>query len=126
MMDACSRRHFLATNAMGIGGVALSWLLHQEGIRAQEKPALEPITYDLKPKHPHKPARAKAMISMFMQGGPSHLDLFDPKPVLDKHDGTKFKGDIKYDNAAESSAVLMASPWKFRKHGQCGNHRGTD
>ena len=60
------------------------------------------------------------MISMFMQGGPSHLDLFDPKPELAKRHLQNYTGDIKYDNAAEASTKLFASPWKFRKHGQCG------
>ena len=60
------------------------------------------------------------MISMFMQGGPSHLDLFDPKPELAKRHLQNFTGDIKYDNTADASTKLFASPWKFRKHGQCG------
>ena len=60
------------------------------------------------------------MISLFMQGGPSHIDLFDPKPELTKRHLQNFTGDIKYDNAAEASAKLFASPWKFSQHGQCG------
>ena len=60
------------------------------------------------------------MISMFMQGGPSHIDLFDPKPELTKRHLQNFTGDIKYDNAAGASTKLFASPWKFPKHGQCG------
>jgi hypothetical protein len=60
------------------------------------------------------------MIALFMQGGPSHLDLFDPKPELIKRNGQSFTGEIKYDNAGEASAKLFASPWKFRRHGQCG------
>jgi hypothetical protein len=60
------------------------------------------------------------MITLFMQGGPSHLDLFDPKPELDRHDGQKFTGEVKYDNAGEASARLFASPWEFREHGACG------
>ncbi len=60
------------------------------------------------------------MISLFMQGGPSHLDLFDPKPELTRKSGTNFQGDIKYDNAGEASAKLFGSPWKFEKHGECG------
>jgi hypothetical protein len=116
-----SRRHFLATNALGIGGVALAWLLHQDGLLAEPtRPELEPRHFDLTPKSPQTAPRARAMISLFMQGGPSHLDLFDPKPVLAKHNGTKFQGDIKYDNAAQASATLLASPWKFAKHGRCG------
>jgi hypothetical protein len=116
----CSRRHFLATNAMGIGGVALAWLMKQEGLLAQDKPDFDKPHFNLDPKPPHTAPRAKAMISMFMQGGPSHVDLFDPKPALDKHDGTTYQGDIKYDNAAEASPLIMASPWKFERRGKCG------
>ncbi len=117
-----TRRHFLATNALGIGGVALAWLLRQDGLLAEEpsRPELEPHKFDLTPKAPHFAPRARAMISLFMQGGPSHLDLFDPKPVLDRYNGTKFRGDVKYDNAAQASATLLASPWKFAKHGRSG------
>jgi len=121
--DDCTcptRRHFLATNAMGLGSIALATLLRDEGLLAQDKPDFERPHYDLAPKPAHAAPRAKAMISMFMQGGPSHLDLFDPKKELARHDGTTFGGEIKFDNAAEASSVLMASPWKFEKRGQCG------
>jgi len=60
------------------------------------------------------------MISMFMQGGPSHHDLFDPKPELAKRHLQEFPGEIRYDNAAEASAKLFASPWKFSRQGRCG------
>jgi hypothetical protein len=55
-----------------------------------------------------------------MQGGPSHLDLFDPKPGMAKYDGQPFPGEIKYDNAAQASSKVLHSPWKFAKHGECG------
>src|SRR5262249_7684877 len=71
--------------------------------------------HDLTGRKPHFPARAKAMISLFMQGGPSHLDLLDPKPLLAKYDGKPFPGTVKYDNAAQASSKVLASPWKFRK-----------
>jgi hypothetical protein len=105
---------------MGIGSVALAWLMKQERLLAQDKPDFERPTFDLAPKAPHAAPRARVMISMFMQGGPSHLDLFDPKPELAKFDGTTHKGDIRFDNAAEASSVLMASPWKFERRGKCG------
>jgi hypothetical protein len=60
------------------------------------------------------------MISMFMQGGPSHIDLFDPKPLLKKYDGQRFPGEVKYDDAAHASPKVLASPWEFQKHGQSG------
>jgi hypothetical protein len=116
-----TRRHFLASQGMSIGSLALAWLLHRDGVLAAPvKPLLERPVYDLKPKSPPAPARAHSMIALFMQGGPSHLDLFDPKPELIKRNGKSFTGDIKYDNAGEASAKLFASPWKFRKQGQCG------
>jgi uncharacterized protein (DUF1501 family) len=116
-----TRRHFLTQQAFGLGGLALTWLLQQEeAFAVPAKPALEPVTFDLKPKAPAAPPQARAMISMFMQGGPSHVDLCDPKPELTKRHLQTFTGDIKYDNAAEASAKLFGSPWKFSKYGQCG------
>jgi len=120
-MSHFTRRHFLIQQAFGLGGFALTWLLQQENALAvPAKPALEPVTFDLKPKAPAAPPQARAMISMFMQGGPSHIDLCDPKPELTKRHLQTFTGDIKYDNAAEASAKLFGSPWKFTKYGQCG------
>ena len=120
-LGLCSRRHFLHANAFGLGSVALAWLLKNDGLLAAPiKPAIEAQRFDLLPKAPHHPARAKAMISLFMVGGPSQMDLFDPKPMLAKYDGQKFPGEIQYDNAAEASAKVFGSPWKFAPRGQCG------
>jgi hypothetical protein len=115
-----SRRQFL-NRSYGIGGIALATLLRDEGLLAN--PALAgsgPQHFDTVPKPPASFGRAKAMISMFMQGGPSHMDLFDPKPMLDKYDGKDFPGEVKYDDAAGASREVMASLWKFKKHGQSG------
>ena len=115
----------LHTSAFGLGSVAASWLLKRDGLLAAEadepfKPDLEQKTYDLIPKQPHHEPRAKAMISMFMLGGPSQIDLFDPKPELMKYDGKTFSGDVKFDNPAQASREIMAPLWKFKPHGQCG------
>ena len=115
-----SRRHFLAQQAMGIGSLALSWLLARDAAAVPAKPTLVKPTFDTRPKAPPSHPRATAMISVFMQGGPSHIDLFDPKPELNKRHLQSFAGDIKYDNAAEASAKLFGSPWKFAPRGQCG------
>jgi hypothetical protein len=96
-------------------------MLNQDGLlAAPKKPPLEPVVYDTLPKEPHHPPRAKAMISLWMQGGPSHLDLFDPKPGMAKYDGQPFPGNIKYDNAAQASSKVLASPWKFSPRGESG------
>ena len=116
-----SRRHFLATQTMSLGGVALAWLLQDEAARAAPaQPALEPPKFDLLPKPTRRPPQATAMISFLMQGGPSHVDLLDPKPELTKRDGQKIPGEIKYDSPAQTDGSLMKSPWKFAKHGECG------
>src|SRR5262245_11362015 len=116
-----TRRHFLTQQAFGLGGLALAWLLKQDSALAvPPKPLLERPTFDLLPRGTAHRPQARAMISMFMQGGPSHIDLFDPKPELTKRHLQSFTGDIKYDNAAEASAKLFGSPWKFSKYGQCG------
>lgn len=120
-MNGHSRRHFLAKTSLGLGSVAAAWLLHRDGLLgAPERPELEPRRYDLTPKPTHHAPRARAMISIFMQGGPSHHDLFDPKPVMRRMDGQPFPGVIKYDSTDQASNKILASPWRFRPRGQCG------
>jgi hypothetical protein len=103
-----------------MSSLALAWL-HQQQVSAEPpKPSLEPQTFDMTPKAPSAQPQATAMISMFMQGGPSHIDLFDPKPELNKLHMKTYTGDIKYDNAGEASSKLFGCPWRFRKYGQCG------
>src|SRR5687768_3222015 len=108
----CSRRHFLGNGALGMGSLALAYLLQQDGLLAAEpkKPDLASRRFDTLPKPPPKPARAKAMISMFMIGGPSQMDLFDPKPLLNEYDGKAFPGEVKYDNPAQASSKVLGSP----------------
>lgn len=124
MGKLCSRRHWLQSSAFGLGSVAAAMLLEKDGLLAQEgalkKPPLEKPVYDLSPKQPPRPAKAKAMISMFMMGGPSQIDLFDPKPELVKRDGQQFEGDIRFDNAAQASRQIMAPRWEFKPRGECG------
>lgn len=116
-----SRREFLNQNAMGIGTIALAWLMKQEQAFAVPKNiSVAPQTFDLKPKTPHHDASAKAMISLFQHGGPSHMDLTDPKPELTKRDGEDFDGDIHFSFVNEASKKLMGSPWKFSPAGECG------
>ena len=121
-MTHFTRRHFLTQQAFGLGGLAArlalaaGWALAvpgQTGARTGD------VRSYSRSSPPHAP-QARAMISMFMQGGPSHVDLFDPKPELTKRHLQTYTGDIKYDNAAEASAKLFGSPWKFSKHGECG------
>ena len=116
-----TRRELLRKATFGVGSVALAWLASRDEVdAAPPRPELAPRKFDLLPKAPHHEPRARAMISMFMQGGPSAVDLFDPKPLLNKHHLEKFQGEIKYDNAAQASARILGSPWKFAPQGKCG------
>ncbi|MGE0759557.1 MAG: DUF1501 domain-containing protein, partial [Pirellulaceae bacterium] len=123
--DTCqSRRHFLGSSAFYLGTLGLATLLRDEGLLAApalDKPSLTPVVYDTLPKKPHHEPRAQAMISLFMGGGPSHMDLFDPKPMLNQWDGQLFPGgEIKFDNSGGATRTIMGSPFKFSKHGQSG------
>src|SRR5450432_4708442 len=75
-----SRRSFLHTACCGLGGLALASMLHDDLARANP----------LSPRRPHRPAKAKAVIHLYMAGGPSHLDTFDPKPELNRIHGQPF------------------------------------
>jgi uncharacterized protein (DUF1501 family) len=115
-----TRRQFLAHNAFGIGSVALAWLLRQENLLGAPHVPRADRAFDLTPKPPLQPAKARAMISLFMHGGPSHVDLLDPKPELTRHNGTDYAGEVVYSFANRASKKLLGSPWKFSRHGQSG------
>ena len=120
------RRSWLGLSSFSLAGVAAPWLLNKDGLLAAdanaalEKPELESVLHDLLPKPPPRESQAKAMISMWMYGGPSQIDLFDPKPELVKRHGETFKGKLKWDNAAQASREIMGPLWKFNTYGQCG------
>ena len=119
--DFTSRRRFLASSAFGIGAFALASLLRDEGLLAA--PPVKPKDdqpRDMKPRAAHFAPQATAMISMFMHGGPAHMDLLDPKPELTKHHGQDYGGDVVFSFVNRASKKLFGSPWQFSKHGECG------
>jgi hypothetical protein len=126
--SALSRREFLLRYAGGIGGIALASLLSEDGLLAAEGSAPEKPPhiprgerrFDLSPKPPHFPPQARAVISLFMHGGPSHVDLMDPKPELERQSGRDYQGEITFSFVNRASRKLMGSPFKFARHGQCG------
>ena len=116
-----NRRQILVRSGFGIGSFALAHLLQQDGLLADGPPKPgENLPMNLKPKSPHFAPRATAMISLFMHGGPSHVDLLDPKPDLSKHHGTDYTGDVTFSFVNRASKKLFGSPWKFAPRGQCG------
>src|SRR6266851_5509206 len=112
-----SRRRFFRDCAGGIGTVALAQLLAGEGRAAS--PAVNPLA----PKKPHFPAKAKNVIFLFMEGGPSQIDLFDPKPGLEKWHGQPLPPEMTKDLRlafTKPNAAVLASPRKFTPHGKSG------
>ncbi len=127
MSQPLSRRGFFASLTDGISGAALAYLFNQDlygdaGLPAGEKASTPRRVYDLKPRRPHFEPKAKAVIHFFMNGGPSQMDLFDPKPLLDKHHGQPYLDNMAVADVQdpEKSGALMRSPFKFAQHGQSG------
>jgi len=106
-----SRRHLLRRTGAGFGGVALSALLQEGQARATTTAAGNPLA----PQPPHFVPRAKRVILLFMPGGPSQVDTFDPKPRLTADDGKPAPKAY-----LGQQRTLLASPWKFARHGQSG------
>jgi len=116
-----SRRQFLHESSLGFGSLALSYLLASEGLLASERAsASSPEGASLRSRPPHFPAQADAVIVLLQNGGPSQMDLFDPKPELAKRDGQKHSERIESFQPGGESNALMASPFTFSRHGQSG------
>jgi hypothetical protein len=106
-----TRRDFLKQTSNGFGYLALAALAQQESLRAAAT-----ASGPLSPKNPHFASKAKRVIFLCMQGGPSHVDTFDYKPKLRK-DGGKGAPDAA---GRYGRADLMPSPWEFKQHGRSG------
>src|SRR5687768_16863988 len=112
-----NRRSFLRDCAGGIGTIALAQLMQQEGRAAT--PSVNPLI----PKPPHFPPRAKNVIFIFTEGGPSQMDLFDPKPALEKWSGQPLPPSMTKNLRlafTKPNAAVLASPRVFKPHGQSG------
>jgi len=120
-MSIESRRRFLASSGFGFGSLALSYLLDARNGAAASMEAENPLA----PKEPHFPPHATSVILIFLQGGASHVDTFDPKPVLAKLDGQPVPASFRPENLnlqfiQASQAKLMSSRFPFRRYGKSG------
>jgi len=107
-----SRRELLRRGGMGMGLLGLS------GLMANPAAAAPGYANPMAPKVAHFPAKAKHVIHLFMNGGPSHVDTFDPKPMLDKFAGKELPtANLRTER---KTGAAFPSPFKFRKHGECG------
>ena len=121
-----SRRYFLGNAGYGIGAAALAGLLSGEaGAAKPEENAEEPsLVNPLAPKAPHFAPKAKQCIFIFLEGAPSHIDLYDPKPKLNELHGKplpeSMTKNVRFAFIKKESAVLLGSKRKFTKHGESG------
>ena len=108
-----SRREFLKASGLGFGSLALAGLLRDEA-----------AAYDLNVRQPHFRPQARAIIQLFQNGGPSQMDLFDPKPELTRRNGQPHPGKVETFQLGNKN-VLLASESVFKKHGQAGMDFGS-
>jgi len=131
-VHSTTRRDFFARTADGLLGAALTQLLCHDfyggtaALGAESAAEVSghdtAVPLNLRPRQGHHPAKARSVIQLFMNGGPSQMDLFDPKPVLNRMDGQPFPGNVE-DIGNQSTAdigVLMGGQYKFFRHGQSG------
>jgi Protein of unknown function (DUF1501) len=107
--DLCCRRQLLKSTAIGFGSLALASLLNQTSDAEHPNPS----------PSPQLPPRAKRIVFLFMKGGPSHIDTFDPKPMLDRDNG-KAPPFALPDITFAKQGNLLKSPWRFRNYGESG------
>jgi hypothetical protein len=114
-LDTLTRRELLYRSGMGMASLGLAGLLAPESLGA-------PLDADrsaspLAPRKPHFPGKAKRVIHLFMNGGPSHVDTFDPKPALEKWAGKQIPKNLRTER---KTGAAFPCPYKFAKHGKSG------
>ena len=112
-----TRRQLLRRAGGGFGTLALAGLMAEQGLCSLSEVGPNPLA----PRPPHFPAKAKSVIWLFINGGPSHVDTWDYKPELEKKDGQELKGFNKFTGFfANAVGPLMKSPFAFKQHGESG------
>src|SRR5688572_22438516 len=122
---AIARRDFLTSTASGVGFLALSVMLRDEGLLAGERNDAENgLNSPLAIRPSQFAPRAKRCICIFLEGGPSQMDLFDPKPKLNELHGQalpeSFTKNVRFAFIQKETATVMGSPRKFSPQGECG------
>ncbi|RLT22536.1 MAG: DUF1501 domain-containing protein, partial [Planctomycetota bacterium] len=125
-----TRRDFFARTSDGLLGATLTQLLCHDffggtsafGAESDAAAHAAEPAHNLVPRQGHHPAKASAVIQLFMNGGPSQMDLFDPKPVLDRMDGKPFPGNAEEigNQSTADIGVMMGGQYKFARHGESG------
>jgi len=116
-LSPLSRRDLLARSGLGLGWLAAGGMLDAEA-RAEASVGQRPVVHStLAPRPPHFAPKARAVIHIFANGGPSHLDTFDPKPKLAEYAGREIPGALKTERR---TGAAFPSPFAFSRHGESG------
>ncbi len=119
-----TRRDFLVNTARGVGGLAFASLLANDGLLAAGAKKSSTELNPFAPKPPHFAPKAKRCIFIYMEGGVSQLDLFDPKPKLNELNGQKLPDsmtkNVRFAFLQKDTAKLLGSPYPFQRYGKCG------
>lgn len=113
--EAINRRALLSATGLGFGTVALAGLLKADGLLGGER-----ATQDLAPRRPHFEPKATSVIFLMQNGGPSQMDLFDPKPELNRRAGQTHREKVEMFQPGSEGNKLLGTPFKFHARGQCG------
>ncbi len=113
-----SRRQLLQGSGLGLGSLALRYLLDSTAAAAPLRS--RPAAFDLLPKQPPRRPRAKAVILLMQNGGPSQMDLFDPKPALKQRDGQTHSIKVEMFQTGSEQNKLLDTPFQFHRYGQAG------
>ncbi len=113
IQQTLTRREMLCRSGMGMASLGLASLLASEGWADDAQRAISPLA----PRKPHFPAKAKRVIHLFMNGGPSHVDTFDPKPLLDKMHGKPIGKNLRTER---KTGAAFRSPFTFQRYGKSG------
>lgn len=117
-LSLINRRRLLERTAIGFGGLAFASMLHNSAAGETAKVSDAPLN-PLAAKKPHFAPRARRIVFLFMKGGPSHVDTFDPKPALDRDNG-KAPPFALPEVTFAAQGNLLKSPWRFHQHGESG------
>jgi hypothetical protein len=110
-----TRRRLLKLSGMGLGGLALAWLTKNRAVAAADA-----VHFNLHPRPPMAPPRAKSVILMMQNGGPSQMDLFDRKPALQEHNGQQHSIKVEMFQSGSEQNKLLNTPFQFRRYGNAG------
>jgi len=120
---ALTRRELIRQSGLGFGGLALAYLLQSDGLsgiaRGVERSPGQPRN-DLSRRPAHSVPPARSVIQLMQNGGPSQMDIFDPKPQLQKYSGSEHPTKVEMFQKGSEANQLLGSPFKFHRRGQCG------